>query len=506
MKLDPSDLYLKQYPDVKGAIEQGGVASALEHFLLYGRAEGRIWPDVPASMGGGDDVLDVGEEPAPPVAHACEAAQIAQGFVFIDGWVDDRYDRLDSLTLMVGEAAMPLRFGRRRRTDVDTHFGSNTPHEFGFWAICSLDGPFLPANPRVRMRLASGNQVTMVPGVVTRTATKSLFDTFLAAFGTRSIIGSVAARSFADLGRGAGQVLTDTYSIVRAAREVRSRCDYGTRAAAPAISFICVLFGFPHFLFQLVARFAQHGDVGAMEFIFASNSPEYEEQLNRDAEIAAWLFGTSVSVITMNDNTGFSHANNVAVRHARGGRICIINPDVFPVDGDAVRALVAMDDEALGRDIAGGRLYYADGTVMHEGMYFERDAKLSGMADISVWTVEHWRKGFPDRRNIAPVRVDAVSGALMLMTRGTYERLDGFREDFVYGHYEDADLCLRNEQEGGITRYEPKLAFWHYEGMGSVKRPEHSGSGHYNRWLFSKKWARELDVRAASGPVAVIGR
>ena len=493
MSLDPAELYLRQYPDVRGAIDAGGVASALEHFLLYGRAEGRVWPDVSTGVPAAAEPTPA--EPLAVVPHACEAVQVAQGFVFVDGWVDDRYDRLVALTLLAGDVTLPLQFGRRRRADVEAHFGATTPHEFGFWAVCSLDGPMIGTAPRIRMLLASGAQVVMTPNSVTRLATKELFDVFLGAFGQRSVIGSVFARSFADLGRGAGQVLTDTYAIVRAARRARSVCDYGERSGTPKVSFICVLFGLPHFLFQLVARFAAHAPLDETEFVFASNSPELEEMLNRDAEIAAWLFGTSVTVITLNQNTGFSHANNVAFGHARGARICIINPDVFPTDGSAVSATLAMDDDALGRDVVGGRLYYADGTVMHEGMYFERDPKLSGMAGVSVWTVEHWRKGFPHRTEPAPVAVDAVSGAFMLMTRATYERLGGFAETFVYGHYEDADLCLRNGRDGGRTLYDPRLTFWHYEGMGSIKRPEHAGSGHYNRWLFSQLWGRELDRR-----------
>ena len=348
------------------------------------------------------------------------------------------------------------------------------------------------------MLLSSGDIVEATPGAVTRLATKDLFDTVLGDFGERSVVGSVAARSFVDLGGGAGEVLANAYDAVRATRRAHGVCDYGKHAGTPSVSFVCVLFGLPFMLFQLVAGFARCGDLGRVEFVFVSNSPDLEEPLNRDAEIAAWLFDTDVSVVTMNQNTGFGHANNVGVGHARAGRVCVVNPDVSPVDAAALQATLAMDDAALGRDVVGGRLYYANGTVMHEGMYFERDAKLSAMARVGVWTVEHWRKGFPDRQRTVPKKVAAVSGAFMLMTRATYHRLGGFNEDFVYGHYEDADLCLRNERDGGAAIYQPSLRYWHYEGMGSVKRPEHLGSAHYNRWLFSRLWSGELAARAAA--------
>ncbi len=496
MKLDPSELYLKQYPDVRSAIDAGGVESALDHYLLYGRAEGRIWPE------GNTDPVRVAEpkatfQPPPGLAHACEDIGISKDLVSVGGWVDDRYDPLIGLTLIVGDELVALHVGRRRRADVDEHLDAVTPHEFGYWAIGCPGRPALSGAPRLRMLLSSGGAVEVTPGAVTRFATKDLFDTVLAEFGERSVVGSVSARSFTDLGGGAADVLAKAYDAVRSTRGARSICNYGKRAGTPLVTFVCVLFGLPFLLFQQVARFAQCSDLGQIEFVFVSNSPELEEPLNRDAEIAAWLFDTDVSIVTMNQNTGFGHANNFGVEQARGGRIGVINPDVFPVDAASVRDTLAMDDTALGRNIVGGRLYYADGTVMHEGMYFERDEKLSGMAGVGVWTVEHWRKGFPDRPRAAATRVDAVSGALMLMTRATYDRLGGFNEDFVYGHYEDADLCLRNERDGGAAMYQPDLRYWHYEGMGSVRRPEHLGSGHYNRWLFSKLWSAELGSRAA---------
>ena len=495
MKLDPSELYLRQYPDVRSAIDAGGVESAEQHYLFYGRAEGRIWPETNV------DPIRIVEpkplvDPPPGLAQACEDVGLANNLVSAGGWIDDRCDPLVGLTLVVGDTMVAMQFGRCGRADVDEHLDA-TSHEFGYWAIGSPGRSMLSGAARLRMLLSSGSTIEARPGTVGRLATKDLFDAVLADFGKRSVIGSLAARSAIDLGAGAGAVLAEAYDAVRATRRSHSTCHYGRRAATPLVSFVCVLFGLPFLMFQMVARFARHGDLGPVEFVFVSNSPELEEPLNRDAEIAAWLFGADVSIVTMNQNTGFGHANNFGVGRARSGRVCVINPDVSPVDAAALQATLAMDDATLGRDIAGGRLYYADGTVMHEGMYFERDAKLSAMAGDGVWTVEHWRKGFPDRPHVMPAQVDAVSGALMLMTRATYDRLGGFNEGFVYGHYEDADLCLRNARDGGASRYEPSLRYWHYEGMGSVKRPEHLGSAQYNRWLFSTLWSAELEARAA---------
>ena len=230
-----------------------------------------------------------------------------------------------------------------------------------------------------------------------------------------------------------------------------------------------------------------------LEFIFVSNSPELDETLVRDAEIASLVFGAQIRVITLNQNCGFSYANNVGIRAARSKSIAVINPDVFPRHAAACDTLMQLSGASLGRNILSGKLYYADGTVMHEGMFFVRDEKLTALADRPIWTVEHYRKGFPDLGDTAQRRVPAVSGALMLFRSDTFERLGGFDEKFVYGHYEDADLCLRLAEAGGKVVYDPRLAFWHYEGKGSIKRPEHAGSGFFNRWRFSNVWGAKLE-------------
>jgi GT2 family glycosyltransferase len=80
----------------------------------------------------------------------------------------------------------------------------------------------------------------------------------------------------------------------------------------------------------------------------------------------------------------------------------------------------------------------------------------------------------------------------MVMERSLFERMGGFNVDFIFGHYEDADLCLRIQESGGRVILDPGLAYWHYEGMGSTKRPEHVGSNMYNRWYFSRLWGHRL--------------
>jgi GT2 family glycosyltransferase len=419
---------------------------------------------------------------------------------FIEGWIDDRRSRLVGVSMVDYATGLraQLPIGRVRRQDVDTHLQAARPGEFGFW-VAGLGGAQQLSGAALSLVLEDGSGVPLEPKVGFRRSELDFFEFLLASFGRRSVLGNITVRSFSDLEAGYGDMLGKLYRQIATERRVTSHARFGRRRAAPSLSMVCVLFGYPDFLYLLVSQFARFGSLEGIEFIFVNNSPELEEVLMRDAELASFVFGAEIQVLSLNQNSGFSHANNVGVGAARSGKIVIINPDVFPRHKAAVDHLRGLCARDLGRDIYGGKLYYADGSVMHEGMYFTQDRKLSVMCDAPIWTVEHFRKGFADTSSPAPRDVPAVTGALMVMERHSFERLGGFNVDFIFGHYEDADLCLRIQEAGGRVILDPGLAYWHYEGMGSTKRPEHIGSNMYNRWHFARLWGHRITEQHEHG-------
>lgn len=497
--MDAELAYLKRYPDVAVAIKAGTVTSALEHFLNYGRFEGRVWlgPEGTAAASEPGLAAPPQEPPTiepPLVPHSCDAVLLTQNFLFVDGWADDRFDSLAAIEIATDEgahSAFRLPPCRYRRQDVEQHLGLTSPFESGFWQLFEIPPEFGARPVRLRLRLASGQTVALKAGNLVRLSPREHFETFLAFYGRRQVIGSLVARSFAELDQGLAGTIEHMHNAIRATRGTTSQGSYGRRPPHPLLSFVCCIYGIPDFLFLQVAQFARYANLERCEFIYVSNSPELEEVLHRDAELAAYLFRTSVNVISLNQNTGFSHANNVGIAAARGQTVVVINPDVFPYRAASFATLSGLAQK-LRHSLIGGKLFYADGTVMHEGMVFVADARLSALARTKVWTVEHLRKGFPDLGNGGTKPVPAVSGAFMVFDRADYDKLGGFDEHFIYGHYEDADLCLRFAANGWKVLYDAALTFWHYEGRGSIKRPEHAGAAHYNRWLFSRNWSAAL--------------
>jgi hypothetical protein len=107
--------------------------------------------------------------------------------------------------------------------------------------------------------------------------------------------------------------------------------------------------------------------------------------------------------------------------------------------------------------------------------------------------VEHYGKGSPAwiTRFTEPRPVPAITGAFMSMERVWFEQLGGFTESYVFGHYEDADLCLKSIQRGTVP-WIHDIQLWHLEGQGSHRLPVHEGGSLANRWLFTTTWSEQV--------------
>jgi len=130
---------------------------------------------------------------------------------------------------------------------------------------------------------------------------------------------------------------------------------------------------------------------------------------------------------------------------------------------------------------------------MHGGMYIDVDggfAIRSGrMVRRDVLRVEHYGKGAPaDAETYRTARpVPAVTGAFLSVDRAWFEKLGGFSRDYIFGHYEDVDFCLRSLQ-AGTPVWVHDLPFWHFEALGSTTTDTHVGGRLLNRWLITSLW------------------
>ncbi|HVO33667.1 MAG TPA: glycosyltransferase [Elusimicrobiota bacterium] len=499
--------YLDENPDVAEAIARGDVPSGYAHYLMHGLHEGRL-PGIPPREPRQVVVrLGPGVSEKPPAREfkaTLEAALVSRsGGILLIGWVDDSVDPVDSVRFI--GPGWRLTFdgaclARVRRADVEEAVGKQIHHPYGFYGFLFASGPLAISGPcKVEIQLQSGlcARVDAAPMLVEDAGLRDVLLTYVSA---ADHFGNTQVQAIAGLDRSIGlEIIRLNRHLTRALIASPYTERFGRMDANYDGSLVICLYGKPEFLFLQAALYGAVAGMDRYELIFVSNSPELAETLLREAKASSRIYGLDITVVILPGNAGFGAANNVAVKAARSDRILIVNPDVFPMAPDwATRhSDILSSAPREGTRFFGAPLYYDDGSLMHGGMFFEIDSVLShedGRPRLcELARVEHYGKGTPPELPdfVRPRPVPAVTGAFMSWDRSWFEALDGFSHDYVFGHYEDADLCLRSLQ-AGVPPWIQDLKMWHLEGKGSVKLPRHEGGSLVNRWLFSCTWGETI--------------
>ena len=499
--------YLRAFPDVAEAIERGDLNSGLEHYLFAGKSEGRLRRPEYMRQLTPDPVrtaaVPVRHVPRQPPASIDTLVCSESGAIFIVGWVDDRHDPLIEIVTHRPHTAPRgwTAYARLRRADVEEALASSLQHHYGFWVFAGPAagqagaGGSHAGEHRVTLRFASGAVIELTPPAVDMSDTE-LRDTVMGYIARSEYWGNGTTQTFTNLDNGIGEALTAfSRSISHSITAQAVAEHFGPRLQRPKGTIVVPIYGMHHFFFLQSCAYAQGRGIEDYEFIYVINSPELIEPLCREARIAEMVYGLSQTLVMQPGNAGFGAANNVAVQFAQSNRLLCVNPDVFPRDQDWARQhtdmLSSLPDQQT--RLFGTTLYYDDGSLMHGGMYFDVDksfgARHGSMVSRSLLRVEHYGKGAPAwaREYSRPRRVPAVTGAFMSIQRDWFEQLGGFTEDYIFGHYEDADLCLKSLR-AGVPSWVHDIRLWHLEGKGSTRGPQHEGGSMVNRWLFSRTW------------------
>ena len=501
--------YLTLNPDVREAIERGECESGYAHYLEYGHAERRPAPHMPTEK---RNVLLASGESGASVAlpdqsrSAVEALFIApDAGLMIVGWIDDLTHPIDCIRIISGAWRVVLdesHLIRVRRMDVEEVIDGRTSHPFGFFGMLHFEqGGDISGPVKVELWHKRG-LIVVLQSAATIVTEVELRNAALSKLATSAFLGNSAIESMSYLERGVGAELIKlnrsiTQRIVAAPFVER----FGAHTESPRGTIIVCLYGKPEFYFIQNCLFAGLPGIEEYEFIYVSNSPELAETLLREAQSASLIYGLTNSVMILADNAGFGGANNAAARIARSDHLLMMNPDVFPRDPEWARKHTAVLDGAPREQtrLFGVPLYYDDGSLMHGGMYFELDVGVTMMSGAptgqKILRVEHYGKGAPpDSPQFTQARpVPAITGAFFSVDRSWFEELGGFSEDFVFGHYEDADFCLRSIEKG-VAPWLQDIRMWHLEGKGSARQLVHEGGSVVNRWLFSHTWTATIEA------------
>jgi GT2 family glycosyltransferase len=495
--------YLAAFPDVVRSIKAGEFPSALDHYNFYGRREGRLadprYEDLVRA--------DTAEFPAANVdkIYGCKDGQC-----LVLGWVNDDEQNLVSKLVLrntLGLRGSTTAVYRYRREDVTSYLQLPEDRNVAFWAIVAIERPESISAPA---------EVTLSVGAERKTFKCQIHPVDEESFRELALdhlakthVGHAALEIFRYLDAGLGRSLIAlNLKVSRRMALGAQTVQIGVAPARPEASVIVCLFGRPELLMIQCAIFSKCRGIENYEFIYVSNSPEMADLLIKDATIANRIYGMPITLILLPGNAGFGVANNIAANAARSARLLLMNPDIFPMDPEWPSQHSRIVNDLPPEQVAlfGAPLYYDDGSLMHGGMYFEVDEEFSfrdqQATRCEMLRVEHYGKGAPPHTNpyLVSRSVPAVSGAWMSFEREWFESLGGFSPEYIYGHYEDADLCLKSFS-AGKPAWLHYLPFVHFEGKGSAHRPAFEGGRLVNRWHFTKLWG-ETVKKSIHGPAS----
>ena len=201
-----------------------------------------------------------------------------------------------------------------------------------------------------------------------------------------------------------------------------------------------------------------------------------------------------LQVIYNGANLGFGPAINRAATQAAGEALLVLNPDCL-LEDDTLQRLLDHLEQTPRAGVIGAVV--CDENGMADPASFRRDPLLArslrtflGRAGEGV----NIAGPTPDRL----VRAEAVSGALMLMPRDVFRRIDGFDEAYFL-HCEDLDICRRVRDAGYEVWLAGDVHVLHGKGTSSRHRPVFvSWYKHRGMW----RWFRKFDP-AARNPLLV---
>jgi GT2 family glycosyltransferase len=188
------------------------------------------------------------------------------------------------------------------------------------------------------------------------------------------------------------------------------------------------------------------------EIIIVNNSPTEDLRHLEDK-----------ATIIPNANKGFSQANNLAAKKAKGDHLLFLNADtVIGNDflNDAVKKIANHNAGAMGmkmynNDGSFQLSFWKENTIGNEKINKRSEERFKNKEEDFIKQVEDQHSEITE--------VDWVSGAAMMIKKGIFEEIGGFDEDFFL-FYEDADICKRLKDNGHKIYFFSGSDILHYKG------------------------------------------
>lgn len=192
-----------------------------------------------------------------------------------------------------------------------------------------------------------------------------------------------------------------------------------------------------------------------------------------------------VHFIANPDNPGFAVACNQGARDSDAPWLAFVNPDCLP-GPDALVRLRAHAEAMPGDALLGADL--VDEAGVRDGAARRNDPDFGAMLRGPFRARAGRPLDVPADDALSLQRVEAVSGALLLLPRTLFERIGGFDEGYRL-HVEDLDLCRRAREAGATVAVANDVRVVHVRGVSSRSRPGFSEwHKHRGMWRYFRRF------------------
>ena len=177
-------------------------------------------------------------------------------------------------------------------------------------------------------------------------------------------------------------------------------------------------------------------------------------------------------MIANKQNTGFSYANNQALKIAKGEYCLLLNPDTV-VEEDTFKKVVNFMDEHADAGGLGVKMIDGKGNFLPES---KRGLPTPSVAFYKIFGLSFlfpqsklfgkYHLGYLDKEKTHEVEI--LSGAFMLMRKSVLDKV-GLLDEAFFMYGEDIDLSYRIIKGGYKNYYFPGTSIIHYKGESTKK-------------------------------------
>ncbi|HEX6834265.1 MAG TPA: glycosyltransferase family 2 protein, partial [Rudaea sp.] len=184
-----------------------------------------------------------------------------------------------------------------------------------------------------------------------------------------------------------------------------------------------------------------------------------------DAVAARAKNDARLRIVHNGKNIGFGAGCNRGTAHARGDVLFFLNPDCR-LERDQVQTLRAILDSRSDIGLLGALIVAPDGAVEPAS---RRHDPVLRRALMSLSRQAHGIE-ITEAISGSVERVDAISGAAMMIARDVFDRVDGMDQGYFL-HCEDLDLSRRVRDAGLCVACATGVRIEHGKGGSSRRRP-----------------------------------